>query len=181
MQPALRVELTVEGHMSRTIAKCAECGEEREVVSQERCAKCLMRDRRAAQQIAEMENFWSKPKKHEAEKKKAQKKVRNSANGIWNSLDDLEPFVPEHLINMIRAAIKPAMVLSMQALDPDDGEPEDQIVIDREAPTDAAQAMGETRDEVSGPDSAKLTKSENLLTQKDESIGEKVNLPVNEK
>jgi hypothetical protein len=220
--------------MARTIAKCVECGEEREIVSQGRCAKCNMR-RRRAEEIAAMEDLWNKPAKHMAEKQKAQKKARTALNGIRNYLEDLEspPFLPEHSINMIRAAIKPGLILSIRSLDSDDGEPETQIDIDNEPPADESQITSEAEaaraaldeveraqaslrgdvesalrnqgykptlakqlaqaavgadfdsmfrdatkgpeDEVSLADSAKLTKSENLLTEKNEATGEKVN------
>jgi hypothetical protein len=223
--------------MARTIAKCVECGQEREIVSQGRCAKCNMR-RRRAEEIAAMEDVWDKPAKHMAEKQKAQKKARAALNGIRNYLEDLEspPFLPEHLINMIRAAIKPALVLSIRSLDPDDGEPEAQIDTDTEPPAGEPQigreaeaaraaldemeraqaglradvesalrnqgysaalakrkaqmavgadfdsifrdATKAAEDEVSVADSGKLTESGNLLTQKNQAIGEKVNLKL---
>jgi hypothetical protein len=112
--------------MGRRSEVCVICGEEKTIVSAQRCAACYMGQRRR-DDAAGLENLWAPPERHDVERRKYQRRARKALSALRNSLEELEspPYLSAEAIKLIRVTIQPALVLSARSLCSEETESED--------------------------------------------------------
>jgi hypothetical protein len=101
--------------MPRTVGKCMNCQEIREIVSHGLCANCNMADRRAA-----ATRRWGKPAKGNTLQKKAQAKTAQGLITMMVLLNQFEEstFIDDEVIDNIRHLIKPYVDRIGHSLEP---------------------------------------------------------------